>query len=314
LGSLFLLLCSILFVVNQTAQVVSLANTVSPVFGRIVLICLLAVFGSIIVVPLTMIARMPTTTHPPEDAQSADYQLYLRQFGARLEKNPHLSGTAVQVRDRAEIEAALKILDTHVDGIIKKTASTIFVSTAISQNGRLDALMVLTAQTRMIWQIARVYSQRPSVREMIRLYSNVGATLFVASEIEDLDLAQQVEPVITTVMSGSVASLVPGIKSISSIVTQSILEGTANAFLTLRVGVVCRTYCASLVAFDRKMTRRYASVTAAGMLGSIVGASAARVAKAILEAARKAGVSTIESTAAGIRGAGVRLNPFKPRE
>jgi len=146
------------------------------------------------------------------------------------------------------------------------------------------------------------------------VYSNVGATVFVAGEIEDLDLTEQIEPVINTMMSGSVASLVPGVKSIASIVTQSILEGTANAYLTLRVGVVCRTYCASLASFDRKSTRRFASVTAAAMLGSIVGDSAGRVAKAILVAARKAGVSTIESTAAGIRGAGARLNPFKPRE
>ncbi len=76
--------------------------------------------------------------------------------------------------------------------------------------------------------------------------------------------------------------------------TSLFLEGTANAYLTLRVGVICRTYCASLAAFDRKRARRFASVTAAGMLGSIVSASAARVAKAILVAAKNAGVSTIE--------------------
>ena len=292
----------------------SLANTVSPLLGRIVLIFLLAAFGVIVLVPLAIIVRMPRALRPPLNAQSPGYQVYLRQLAARLKKNPHLAGTAMELTDRTEIEAALKILDTHVDGIIKETATTIFVSTAISQNGMLDALMVLTAQTRMIWKIARVYSQRPSISEMLRLYSNVGATLFVASEIEDLDLSNQVEPVITTVMSGSVASLLPGIASLSSMVTQSILGGTANAFLTLRVGVVCRTYCSSLAPFDRKSTRRYASVVAAGMLGSIVGASAARVAKAILTAARKAGVSTIESTAAGIRDAGVRLNPFKSRE
>ena len=209
------------------------------------------------------------------------------------------------------IQAALRILDAHVNGIIKKTASTVFVSTAVSQNGRLDALMVLAAQTQMIWQVARVYNQRPSLRDMIQLYSNVGATVFVASQIEDLDLTEQVEPVIKAAISGSLVSLVPGITHISSIVTHSILEGTANAYLTLRVGVICRTYCASLTAFDRKSARRYASVTAAAMVGSIVGESAAKVAKAILAAAKKAGVSTIESTTAGIRGAGERLNPFK---
>jgi hypothetical protein len=109
----------------------------------------------------------------------------------------------------------------------------------------------------------------------------------VANQIEDLDITEQVEPVIKAAVSGSLVSLVPGITSISSIVTHSILEGTANAFLTLRVGVVCRTYCGSLAVFDRKSARRHAGFTAATMLGSIVGESAATVAKAILAARSK---------------------------
>jgi uncharacterized membrane protein YcjF (UPF0283 family) len=306
-ASLLLLLCSVLFIVNQIAQVVALANTIGPVFGRIVLVALLAAFGVVISVPLVMIVRLPTALHPPVSAQASEHQTYMRRLGARLETNPHLAGKDFHFSDRTGIEVALRILDAHANGIIKRTASTVFVSTAISQNGRLDALMVLAAQTQMIWQVARVYNQRPSLREMIRLYSNVGVTVFAASQLEDLDLSEQVEPVIRTAISGSLASLVPGITHISSIVTNSILEGTANAYLTLRVGVVCRTYCGSLAAFDRTVARRFASVTAAAMLGSIVKESAARVAKAILSAAKNAGVST----AAGIRGAGERLNPFK---
>jgi hypothetical protein len=47
------------------------------------------------------------------------------------------------------------------------------------------------------------------------------------------------------------------------------------------------------------------------MLGSVVSASAASVIKAIVAAARKAAESRVESAAAGIRGAGAKLNPFK---
>src|SRR5438128_137887 len=140
-ASLFVLLCLVLFIVNQTAQVVSLANTVSPLFGKIVLFTLLSVYGVFVIVPLVIIARL----------QSAEFQTYLRRLGARLERNPHLAGKDVQLSDQTGIEAALKILDLRVDEIVKKTASAVFVSTAVSQNGRLDALMVLAAQTRMIW-------------------------------------------------------------------------------------------------------------------------------------------------------------------
>ena len=91
------------------------------------------------------------------------------------------------MNDRASIESALKVPDAKADDIIKRTASTLFVTTAVSQNGRLDALMVLADQTRLIWQVAHIYNQRPTLRDFGRLYANVGATLFAASELEDLD-------------------------------------------------------------------------------------------------------------------------------
>ncbi len=310
-ASLFALLCSALFIINQTAQVVSLATAISPMFGKIVLAILALAFSVILLVPLAMIARMPAALRPPIDTDSADYQTYLLRLGERLAKNPHLSSTRAQLCDRAGIEAALRVLDARADECIKATASSIFVSTAISQNGKLDALMVLAAQTRMIWQVARVYNQRPMPREMIRLYGNVGVTLFAASALEDIDITDQVAPVIHAALGSSLVSILPGITHISSLVTHSVVEGAANAYLTLRVGVICRTYCASLANIDPKPTRRYASFTAASMLGAIVGGSAATVAKAILAAARKAGVSTVGSTAAGIQKAGARLNPFK---
>jgi len=310
-AALFVLLCAIVFVVNQTAQVVALANTVSPAFGQVALIGLLAIYAALLLVPLVMFARLPRALRPPADEASPEYQDYLKRLGARLALNPHLAGARAPWSDRAGIEAALKALDARAGDIVRKTASTVFVSTAISQNGRLDALMVLAAQTRMVWQVAHVYNQRPSLREMIQLYANVGATAFLVSEIEDLDISEQVEPVITAALGGSLAGLAPGMNMLATIVTQSILEGTANAYLTLRVGVIGQRYCASLTTFNRRGARRYASVAAAAMLGSIVSASAGVVTRAILSAAKKAGATTVVTAAGGIRSLGTRINPFR---
>ncbi|HEY4689147.1 MAG TPA: DUF697 domain-containing protein [Anaerolineae bacterium] len=307
----FVLVCSIVFVINQTAQVVALANALSPAFGQVVLIGLLIVYALVVFVPVVMFIRLPQALRPPADENSPEFQDYLERLGARLATNPYLAGAHVQLRDRAGIEVALRILDARAGEIIRKTASTVFVSTAISQNGRLDALMVLAAQTRMVWQVAHVYNQRPALRELVQLYANVGATAFLVSEIEDLDISEQVEPVITTALGGSLAGLAPGMNLVASIVTQSILEGTANAYLTLRVGVICEKYCASLTTFSRKGARGYASVTAAAMLGSIVSASAGIVTRAILAAARKAGAATVGTAAGGIRTLGARVNPFR---
>ena len=310
LGSLFVLVCSTIFVINQTAQVVLLANTISPVLARIVLVGLLAVYAVAILVSVTLFIRLPKPIPPPTNEQSPEYQTYLRRLGKRLASHPDLI-CAGALDDRASIESALKVLDAKAEGVIKRTASTLFVATAVSQSGSLDALMVLAQQTRLIWQIARIYNQRPTPQEFGLLYANVGATLFAASELEDLDIRDQIEPVIKAAFGHSVLSLVPGITPVASTVMKSVVDGTANAYLTLRVGIICQSYCRAMTAVDRTRTRRHSSIAAASMLGSVVSTSAASVIKAIVAAARKAGESTVESAAAGIRGVGAKLNPFK---
>ena len=311
-GAILVLTCSTVFVVNQTAQVVSLASTLSPALGQVVLIALLIVYAVVVGGPLVMLARLPGPLRPPPDEQTPEFGDYLKQLGARLAANKHLAGSGLQLSDRPGIEAALKLLDAKASQAIKSAASTVFVSTAISQNGRLDALMVLATETRMIWQVAHIYNQRPSLREMIQLYANVGATAFLVSEIEDLDISEQVEPVITAALGGSLAGLAPGMSLVATLVTQSILEGTANAYLTLRVGVISQRHCVSLTAVNRRGPRRHASVVAASMLGSIVGQSAGVVTRAIVGAAKRAGVETAGSVAGRARRLVARLR-WRPR-
>jgi hypothetical protein len=81
---------------------------------------------------------------------------------------------------REEIESAVQHLSVEADLVVRKTASAVFLSTALMQNGRLDGLIVLFVQIQMVARIARIYVQRPSPRELVRLYANVAGTAFVA--------------------------------------------------------------------------------------------------------------------------------------
>jgi Domain of unknown function (DUF697) len=311
LAAAFLLL-AVVFVVNQTAQVVALASTVSPTLGRLVLVALLAIYAGVVLIPLVLFARLPRTLRPPADEQSAEFHAYVERLGRRLAGHPLLAERAGPIADRGAIEAAYDLLDARAAHLMRAAATTVFVSTAISQNGRLDALMVLAAQSRMVWQLAHLYHQRPSLSEMVQLYANVGATVFLVSQLEDMDIEEQVEPVLAATLAGSAAGLVPGASIVATLVTQAILDGAANAFLTLRIGVICQRYCRPFAGLDRRALRRYASVTAARMLATVVGASAGIVSRTVLGAARKAGVGAVGSVAGGLRTFGERVNPFRP--
>jgi hypothetical protein len=318
LGSSVVIVVSVTFVVNQTAQIVSLANTISPVLGRVTLAGLLAFYAAVLLVPVTLFFRMPKPMSPPADEKSPEYQAYLLRLGRRLATNPSLAST-VALNDRTQIEGALRLLDSKADEAIKKSASILFVSTAVSQNGRLDALMVLAEQTRLIWRVAHIYDQRPALRNLGSLYANVGATLFAANALEDMDIGAQVTPVIQQAVGHlsvlHMASLVPGLgqaaDKVTDIVINAVIEGTANAYLTLRVGIICKVYCRAMTTVDRTVARRSAAVAAAAMLGSVVGTSAAAAVKAIVAAAGQAGESAALSAATGVRSAVTKLNPFK---
>lgn len=283
--SLVILFLFGLFLINQTAQVVSLAQSISFEFGRIVLIALLVLYAFMGFIPIYYYIRLPQVLSPPEKEDSPEFQDYLSRLSRRLEKNVHLE--SVRLESKADVEAALKILSFKADQIVKRSASIVFVSTAISQSGRLDAFTVLIAQVKMVWHIAKLYYQRPSSREIIKLYANIAATAFVADELNEIDISRQIEPVITSIMGTSLSASIPGMGKMAGVVTNSLLTGAANAYLTLRVGAIAKSYCASLTRKERGFLRRSAAVEAARMLGKIVMNSAANITKAFMAAAIK---------------------------
>ena len=69
--------------------------------------------------------------------------------------------------------------------IVREAASGVFLATAVSQSGRLDGLLVLAAQSRMVWRVAHLYHQRPTLRDIAHLYANVAGTAFVAGELQE---------------------------------------------------------------------------------------------------------------------------------
>jgi hypothetical protein len=276
--SILILLLFILFVVNQTGQVVQLADKVSPSFGSFVFWALLIVYAILLLIPILLFIGLPKPLIPPKSEDAPEFQKYLAELKKRMVSNIHLKG--LEFSTRQQVEEALALLSKKSDEIIQQTASTVFISTAISQSGRLDSFLVLSAQSRMVWRIARLYYQRPTLRELVQLYANVAGTAFLASELEDVDISEQVEPILTSAL-GALAVTIPGVQLAASILVNSVLTGAANAFLTLRVGIIARRYCGSLVIAEKRTLRRTASAEAAKLLGSIVKQGTGKISNAL---------------------------------
>ncbi len=290
LGIIFLTILFVLFVINQTNQVVTLAANIHPLFGQLVLLTLLAVYAAAVIIPLVVILKRPAVLFPPEDTEGEEYRVFLSRLASRLKKNPNVEATDINPDDLPSIEKALKGLNNKADESIKSAASNVFIMTAISQYGALDAVIVILAQFRMIWQVTLLYNQRPSLRELAYLYGNVFATAFLATRIENMDLLEdQLEPVIASIMGSTFSSMTPALNTAANLITNSVIQGSANAYLTLRVGVITKNYCASLTRQERSQLRRIASVQAAALLAKVLGESTYNVTRAVLRATAKTG-------------------------
>ena len=141
LGSGMVLLSFVVVVINQTAGVVQLAKEVNPSLGTATLWGLLIAYGGLIGVPVVMVMRMPRPLVPPASETGPEFDDHLKRLGERLAAT--LGSACLDPADRPpRIEDAMRVLDEDADAIIKQMATTVFLTTAVSQSGRLDALLV----------------------------------------------------------------------------------------------------------------------------------------------------------------------------
>jgi hypothetical protein len=279
--------------VNQAASIYERASRIHPYFGYAVLTLIIAGFMAIIFVPVAAFLGLRKRPEIPKSKESPEYAAYLEGLKQGLYSNRILKEKGFAFNDAEELspqmDKALAILGVEADKVIKSSASAVFVTTAISQNGSLDGVFVLASITRTVWDISRIYRQRPGIRDLAYLYGNIGATVLAARGIEDLDLLdEQLEPILASVLGGGLGSLLPGAVHITNLIANSITEGSVNAMLSLRVGAMAKRYCASTVEIDRKLLRRSATLEAVSLLGGIIKENSAIIVSSFGKAAKSA--------------------------
>ena len=206
----------------------------------------------------------------PQDATPDELHDYLRRLTARLRANPHLreggvahvaaesdvrtvsrtgkAGPPAQppglppdlAAEVAEAAALLRALDAAALRETKRTASRIFLSTAVARNGRLDTLIVLALLARLVWRVSSIYDQRPHPRDMVRLYINVAGTALAAGALEEAGLEEHVHALLGPLLTASPLASVPGASHVGTLLAAALVDGSANALLALRVGIVTR--------------------------------------------------------------------------
>ncbi len=135
-------------------------------------------------------------------------------------------------------------LKKRVNKIIFRHAKTVLISTAISQNGRLDFYATLSVNLRMIKEIVVACGFRPNFKNLAKLTLNVFSTSLIAEGLENIEFSE--------LLPSSTQNVLKNIP-FAKVVTNSIAQGISNAILTLRIGIVTRKY---LFADSKELTKQ----------------------------------------------------------
>ncbi len=295
-------LMALIFVFNQFSLLYRNLYLIHPLLALLVLIACLLAYVVFILWMVKEIMALPKALILDPQASSEEREEFIQSSIKKLQHNPRLQQLDFSWQDLTldnqieKIDQANQVLKNAGMEDIKKQAQTVFLTTAISQNGTLDAFTVLYVLIQLVWRLIKTYDTRPSLKKIIHIYKNVFLTVLMTRSLEDLDLIEaQLEPLIASLFGSSLISMIPGSVSMTNLVVNSLFQGAINALLTLRVGIITIDHLSSLNALNPQQEKRSASLEASKLLGVII---------------KDGSLQIIQILGRSIKQAGRKLNPL----
>ncbi len=238
----------------------------------------------------------PTT--PEEQAR------FIRILTIRLQYNPIIREAGLDPAEPEQFQKCLALLHKKANEITRKTAERTFLATSLSQNGRIDALIMFLSLCHLVWSISKIYNQRPNPTEMVALFGAVASSTFLAFSVEELDISTEIavgfgesfHAMAPATMTGGV----PFVGAALQKFTSSVIDGAANCYLVLRTGIIARNAYACNAQAQPRPGRVVVFREAGSMLVSMSGYLIEQVTKALRDTlwgfTKNAGNTAVQAT------------------
>lgn len=232
---------ALLLLLALIGSIVSLGNQLSSIHLVLGIAYYAAVLVLIVMGVAYPIAR--TIGHPIvclyelKTGSGRKREKHLRLIIESLQRADLPSDTKARLAERPDDIAAdecialfKSTLEPAIDRRIKDAAKASFVTTSISQTPALDMISIMAIDFRMIREIVEDCGYRPSAPALLGLYIRAMKATIIAGGLEEMDFEE-----VMALIGGNAAL------TASSVVFSSAAQGAANAFLTVRVGVITKT-------------------------------------------------------------------------
>ena len=194
----------------------------------------------------------------PDDALRNQHQASQRAVLNGIESDADRLKSFITDEINLRIEGSKELNVLGINSRIKEWAKTVFVITAVSQNGKMDSLAVIGINLRLISDIVKASGFRPTKPQIIKLYIKVLTTSLITyitstvlTDTMDFDPTDAVDE-ISNISDNSIdvdgfdlgTSMVTKLRKLplAGVLLESAIEGTVNALMTLRIGYVTKAY------------------------------------------------------------------------
>jgi len=231
--SLFL----IYIIFRELVELYIFAKSFHPVAGYLTLSTLAVLIIYTIIIPIYKIIKIPRAYAPATERN--EIQSLIEKRIDSFKKNPYLLKSNYNFENLATNEENYNRIISELEKeslrIRKKYVSQLFYSTSISQNGFLDAILILSASVNLVKEIFILYNGRVSNRDLWAIAKKVYYSVAIGG-------SEGVEYAIDEIFSKL------GTESMKSIpfadkILGSVADGFVNAALLTRISLITENYC-----------------------------------------------------------------------
>ncbi len=223
-------------------------------YGFILLSVIFLIYFAVI--PIYKIIRIPVTLGPTKDLSKVDELRAIRITA--FQKNQYLIDSGFNLSNLKSTEFTyneiIDELSKECSAIRKKYVNSLFYSSSVSQNGFLDAILILSTSVNIIKEIFILYNGRVSNRDLLVIAKKVYYSIAIGGS-EGVEYAS--EEIFSKLATDTLKSI-PFLDKIFS----SLADGFINATLLTRASIITENYCKMLyVETDKDLYPSVQSIT-----------------------------------------------------
>lgn len=245
----FLSIVLLYFIVKEFLDLYVSLQAVHPYLAYGFLVAASGVLIYFVGLPVYRIIKIPRAPAPLKSEENPDKEL-VKRFGL-FERNPYLQSIEYDLasvpRTKEGYEQVMSVLKKESTRIRNKYVNGLFYSTAISQNGFIDAVLILSASVNLVKDTFVLYNGRVSNKDLWV----IGKQVYYSMAIGGSETVEYATGEIFSKLSTESMRSIPFFDKILG----SLADGFVNAALLTRVALITDNYCSMLIVASERDLR-----------------------------------------------------------